>query len=233
MFEPRGVVVAGASTHPGKFGFVSLHNLLANGYEGAVYGTNLKGETVLGIDTVRDLADLPDGAVDLVFVCTPAATNPDVLRVCAAKGIKAAFLTSAGYGEAGDEGVRAQAELVTLADELGVMIVGPNGQGVVSTPANLCAQIVAPYPPSGSIAIASQSGNFVSSFMNYARQTGVGVSRAVSAGNAAAVAVADFLDYFADDPASSVGLAYLEGISDGRILMDRLAAASAESHSSC
>ncbi len=227
LFEPRGVAVAGASTHPGKFGFVSLHNLLANGYEGAVYGTNLKGETVLGIDTVRDLADLPDGAVDLVFVCTPAATNPDVLRVCAAKGIKAAFLTSAGYGEAGDEGVRAQAELVTLADELGVMIVGPNGQGVVSTPANLCAQIVAPYPPSGSIAIASQSGNFVSSFMNYARQTGVGVSRAVSAGNAAAVTVADFLDYFADDPASSVGLAYLEGISDGRILMDRLAGASA------
>jgi acetyltransferase len=227
LFEPRGVAVAGASTHPGKFGFVSLHNLLVNGYEGAVYGTNLKGETVLGIDTVRDLADLPEGAVDLVFVCTPAATNPDVIRVCAAKGIRAAFLTSAGYGEAGDEGVRAQAELVALADELGVMMVGPNGQGVVSTPAKLCAQIVAPYPPSGSIAIASQSGNFVSSFMNYARQTGVGVSRAVSAGNAAAVTVADFLDYFADDPASSVGLAYLEGISDGRVLMDRLAEASA------
>ena len=29
LFEPRGVVVTGASTHPGKFGFVSLHNLVA------------------------------------------------------------------------------------------------------------------------------------------------------------------------------------------------------------
>ena len=27
LFNPKGVVVAGASTHPGKFGFVTLHNL--------------------------------------------------------------------------------------------------------------------------------------------------------------------------------------------------------------
>ena len=26
----RGVLVAGVSTHPGKFGFVSLHNILAS-----------------------------------------------------------------------------------------------------------------------------------------------------------------------------------------------------------
>ena len=104
LFDPKGVLVTGASTHPGKFGFVSLHNLLASGYAGGVYGTNLKGEEVLGITTVADIADLPDDAIDLVFVCTPAAANPDLLRACAAKGVRAAFLTSAGYGEAGDEG---------------------------------------------------------------------------------------------------------------------------------
>ena len=71
--------------------------------------------------------------------------------------------------------------------------------------------------------MASQSGNFVSSFLNLARATGVGISRAVSAGNAAAVSVADYLSYFADDPATSVGLAYLEGITDGRALFDQLA----------
>ncbi len=221
LFEPRGVLIAGASTHPGKFGFVSLHNLLASGYGGAVYGTNLQGEEVLGIRTVADIAELPDGAVDLVFVCTPAAANADVLRACAAKGVRAAFLTSAGYGEAGDAGRLAEAELVALADELGMLLAGPNGQGVVSTPASLCAQIVAPYPPPGRIAVASQSGNFVSSFLNYARQTGVGISRAVSAGNAAAVTPADFLDWYADDPATAVSLAYVEGITDGRALLDR------------
>ena len=227
LFEPRGVLVTGASSHPGKFGFVSLHNLLASGYAGGVYGTNLKGEEVLGIKTVADIDDLPDGAIDLVFVCTPAAANPDLLRACARKGIGAAFLTSAGYGEAGDEGRIAEQELVALADELGILLAGPNGQGVVSTPASLCAQIVAPYPPAGSIGVASQSGNFVSTFLNLSRMTGVGISRAVSAGNAAAVTVADYLGWYATDDATTVGLAYVEGITDGRGLMDRLAAAAA------
>jgi acyl-CoA synthetase (NDP forming) len=221
LFEPRGVVVVGASSHPGKFGFVSLHNILASGYAGRVFGTNLGGEEVLGIQTVASVDDLPDGQVDLAFVCTPAAANPEVLRACARKGIRAAFITSAGYGEAGDDGRRAQDQLVALAHELGILLAGPNGQGVVSTPASLCAQIVAPYPPAGRIGIASQSGNFVSSFLNWSRATGVGVSRAVSAGNAAAVTVADYLEFYASDPATTVGLAYVEGIADGRAFVER------------
>lgn len=227
LFEPRGVVVTGASTHPGKFGFVSLHNLLSSGYEGAVYATNLGRETVLGIRTISDVADLPEGSVDLALVCTPAAANPDILRACAKKGIRAAFLTTAGYAEAGDAGKAAQDELVELGDELGMLIAGPNGQGVVSTPARLCAQIVAPYPPAGRIGVASQSGNFVSSFMNLARATGVGVSRAVSAGNAAAVGIADYLEFYADDPQTAAGLAYIETVRDGADLMARLGKAAA------
>ncbi|HWS47819.1 MAG TPA: acetate--CoA ligase family protein, partial [Acidimicrobiia bacterium] len=223
LFEPRGVIVAGASTHPGKFGFVALHNILAAGYEGRVAATNLDGAPVLGIDTVRSLDELPDGPWDLVFVCTPASANPDLLRACAQRGVRAAFVTSGGYGESGEQGRRAERELVALAGELGIVLAGPNGQGVVSTPARLCAQIVAPYPPPGRIAIASQSGNFVSSFQNWAVQTGVGVSRAVSAGNAAAVGIADYLDWYADDDATAVSLAYVEGVSDGRALFDRVA----------
>ncbi len=221
LFEPRGVLVAGVSTHPGKFGFVSLHNILASGYEGQVFGTSREAGEVLGVAIVDSIDTLPDGAIDLVFVCTPAAANPDLLRACAKKGIRAAFIASAGYGEAGEEGQRMQAELVALAGELGMLVAGPNGQGVVSTPVRLCAQIVAPYPPAGAIAIASQSGNFISSFMNYAVQTGVGVSRAVSAGNAAAVTIPDYLEYYAHDPATDVALAYVEGVPDGRAFFER------------
>lgn len=224
LFEPKGVVVAGASSHPGKFGFVSLHNVLAAGYEGAVAATNRERAEVLGIQTVADVDELAEGTYDLIFVCTPASVNPDLLRSAAAKGITAAFVTSAGYGEAGPDGIAAQAELVALCDELGILLAGPNGQGVVSTPSKLCAQIVAPYPPAGKIGVASQSGNFVSSFQNYAVQTGVGISRAVSAGNAAAVGVADYLDFYAHDDATAVGLAYVEGVPDGRAFLDRMSA---------
>ena len=220
LFNPKGIVVAGASSHPGKFGFVSLHNILASGYSGAIAATNLNGENVLGIDTVKSIDDLEDNTYDLAFVCTPASTNKDLLRACAHKGIKAAFITSAGYGEAGEAGKKEERELVELANELGILVAGPNGQGVVSTPADMCAQIVAPYPPKGSIAVASQSGNFVSSFQNYARQHHVGISRAVSAGNAAAVSVVDYLRWYSKDDSTAVSLAYLEGINDGTELID-------------
>ncbi len=183
---------------------------------------------MLGIDTVPSIDDLPDAPWDLVFVCTPAAANVELLRACARRGVRAAFLTSAGYGEAGEEGRRAEQELVELAEELGILVAGPNGQGVVSTPARMCAQIVAPNPPAGRIAIASQSGNFVSSFENWASQTGVGVSRAVSAGNAAAIGIADYLDWYAHDDATAVSLAYLEGVTDGRTLAACLARSTCE-----
>ena len=90
LFEPRGVLIAGASSHPGKFGFVSLHNLLAAGYDGRVFGTNLEGQDVLGVHTVASVDELPDGQIDLAFVCTPAAANQELLEACAKKGITAA-----------------------------------------------------------------------------------------------------------------------------------------------
>lgn len=228
LFNPRAVVIAGASTHPGKFGFVSLHNLLASGYEGGVFATNRAGSEVLGVKCETTIDDLPEGEIDLVFVCTPASANIELLRACGRKGIKAAFITSAGYGEAGPAGIEAQAELLAVAAEENILLAGPNGQGVVSTPAKLCAQIVAPYPPAGSIGVASQSGNFVSSFLNWSSQTGVGISRAVSAGNAAATAVPDFLDFYASDPETKVCLSYVEGIQDGRTFFDRMKAIAAQ-----
>ena len=223
LFDPAGVVVVGASTHPGKFGFVALHNILASGYQGSVFATNLEGETVLGVQTVPSIADLPPGPIDLAVICTPASTNQTILRACAARGIRAAFITSAGYGEAGEAGIEQQRVLIDLANELGVLVAGPNGQGLVSTPSKLCAQIVAPYPPAGNIGIASQSGNFVSSFQNWSVGSGIGVSRSVSAGNAAMVTVADYLAFYASDPATKVGLAYVEGIADGRAFANRIA----------
>jgi len=227
LFEPDGIIVAGASSHPGKFGFTALHNILAGGYEGRVLAVNREGGDILGVACLTDIADVPAGAAELVMVCTPAAANEDLLRRCAAKGVRAAFVASAGYREAGADGLAAEQRLVALAAELGMALAGPNGQGLVSTPARLCAQIVGPYPPAGRISIASQSGNFVSSLMNYAVQTGVGIARAVSAGNAAALGVAEYLDWFAGDDATATAIAYIEHVADGRALAGAIGRVSA------
>jgi acetyltransferase len=224
LFHPRGVIVAGASTHPGKFGFVTLHNLLRCGYEGAVFPINREGAEILGEPSYREVAEIPDGAADLVFVCTPNQVNVELLRACAAKGVRAAFVASGGYGEAGEEGRARERELVAVADELGVTLAGPNGQGVISTRQSLCAQIVAPYPPPGSISVASQSGNLVSSFLNYAVESGIGISKAISIGNSAQTTLADYLDYFGADSETDVALSYLEGVPDGAHFIEALRA---------
>ncbi len=101
LFEPRGVIVAGASTHPAKFGFVALHNILTSGYGGRVGATNLEATPVLGVETARTVDELPDGPWDLVFVCTPAGANAELLRACARRGVRAAFLTERGLRRGG------------------------------------------------------------------------------------------------------------------------------------
>jgi succinyl-CoA synthetase alpha subunit len=216
LFQPRGIVVAGVSGHPGKFGFVTLHNLLRFGYGGEIFSVKPDGADVLGRSTFTSVAQIPDGAADMVFVCTPNSANIELLRACAKKGVKAAYIASAGYGESGEEGKALQRELCDTAEELGMLLIGPNGQGVISTASKMCAQIVAPYPPAGRIGVASQSGNIVSSFLNYAVACGVGASKAVSLGNSAQTGLADMLDYFAVDDETDVALCYVEGVGDGR-----------------
>lgn len=216
LFHPRGIVIAGVSSHPGKFGFVTYHNLLRFGYQGKLFPVTRDGGEILGRPTLAGITEVPSGEADLVFVCTPYQANIDLLRACAERGIRAAFIASGGYGEAGEEGREREQELVRVADELDMVVAGPNGQGVISTGPSMCAQIVAPYPPAGRISVASQSGNLVSSFLNYAVLTGVGISKAVSAGNSAQTSLPDFLEYFAADPETAVALTYLEGVPDGR-----------------
>ena len=216
LFHPKGIIVAGVASHPGKFGFVTLHNLLACGFKGNVFGVKPDAAEVLGQRTYSSVDELPEGAASLVFMCTPNKVNVELLEACAKKGVRAAFVTSAGYGEAGDTGKALQQELVETAARLDILLIGPNGQGVISTPESMCAQIVAPNPPPGRIGVASQSGNLVSSYLNYAVATGVGISKAVSLGNSAQTGLPELLEYFAVDPDTDVALGYVEGVGDGR-----------------
>src|SRR5438093_4168964 len=195
LFHPPGVIVAGASRHPGHFRSAAFHNLLRCGFRGEVYPVNRDGGDILGRPCLRSVAEVPAGKADLAFVCTPPGANVEMLRACAARGVGAAFVASGGYGEAGEEERARERDLVRTADALGIVLAGPNGQGVISTPESMCAQMVAPYPPPGRISVASQSGNVLSAFLNYAVLTGVGVSKAIATGNSAQTGRADARSY--------------------------------------
>jgi acyl-CoA synthetase (NDP forming) len=221
LFYPRGIVISGVSSHPGKWGSLFLHHLVRGGYEGKLFPLNREGVEVLGRRTWKSIDEVPAGEADLVIVCTPTAVNEELLRGAAAKGVRAAFVAAAGYGEAGDEGRALERRLVETASGLGILLAGPNGQGLISTGAKMCAQMVAPYPAPGRVSVVSQSGNLVSSFGHFANFTGVGISKAISCGNSAMIGIDDYLEYLGEDEDTAVAFAYLEGVRDGRRFYER------------
>ena len=86
LFEPRGIVIAGVSSHPGKFGFVTFHNLMRFGYDGELFPVTRDGGDIMGYPTLSDISQVPEGAADLVFVCTPYQANVELLKACRARG---------------------------------------------------------------------------------------------------------------------------------------------------
>ena len=216
LFNPNGIAVVGVSSHPGRFGSVALHNILRYGYQGKVFPVNRDGATVFGLQSYKDIDDIPDNQAELAFIATPPQHNEDILKKAHAKGVKAAFVAAGGYSEADEQGKKLEDQLVKTANKLNMTIAGPNGQGIISTASNLCAQIAAPYPPSGRISIVSQSGNVLSSLMNHAIRTNIGVNKAISAGNSAQTNITDYLNYFATDDSTDVVVAYLEGVDNGQ-----------------
>ena len=222
LFNPKGVVVVGASTHPGKFGFVALHNILSSGFNGPVFATNPNKPEILGIQTLAGIEEIPAGEADFAMICISPDKIIDALPKLANIGVTSAFVVSGGFKETGGNGEALENQLIAKAEECGIIIAGPNGQGLVSTPVNLCSQIVSPYPPRGGISIASQSGNILSALMNLSRLSNIGIARAISLGNQGQISLADYLDYFSYDPESAVAVIYVEGMPDGRRFYESL-----------
>ena len=216
FFEPSSVAVIGASRDPEKLGFAVLHNLVEGGYieKGAVYPINPKADEILGLPAYASVMDVP-GAIDLAVIVIPYPSVPDALRVCGEKGIPAAIVISAGFREAGMEGLERERELMTIATEYGIRLIGPNCLGVIDTNTPLNASFSAGTPPRGPMAFMSQSGALGTAILDWAQAGRLGLAKFVSLGNKADVSEIDLLAAWVDDPATKVILIYSEGLPNG------------------
>ncbi len=217
FLRPRAVAVVGASRRRGTVGGEVFHNLLNSEFEGVVHPVNPAAEAVQAVRAYPDVAALPDG-VDLAVVATPATTVPAVARECAAKGIPALVVLSAGFAEAGEEGARRERELVEACREVGMRLVGPNCLGVLNTGAGagLNATFAPGAPPAGNVGFVTQSGALGLALIDLASDRGLGVSSFASIGNRADITANDFLEFWESDPATEVALLYIESFSDPR-----------------
>ncbi|MHB8895452.1 MAG: CoA-binding protein, partial [Candidatus Geothermincolia bacterium] len=219
LFKPRSIAFVGATEAKVKWGFICFNNLLAGGYEGKVYPVNPGHEKLLGLPCYPSVLDIP-GDVDLAVFTVPASAVLTALDDCAEKGVRAGLVISAGFGELGGEGAAMELELVRKAGEAGIVLCGPNGQGLCCPESKLYPWMPLFYPRAGSIGVVCQSGNILNMLIGEALDAGFGISKGVSSGNEAQLMTEDYLEYLSEDPATDVIVAYIEGIDDGRRFLE-------------
>jgi acetyltransferase len=227
IFRPRSVAVFGASASPGSVGAILMRNLLGNPFGGGVYPVNPKRRTVLGVHCYPDLASVPE-PIDLAVIATPAPTVPALVADCAARGVPAAIIISAGFSELGAEGRALEAKIRSVRGK--VRIIGPNCLGVIHPPSNLNASFAAAMAPPGRVALLSQSGAICTSILDWALERHIGFSSFVSVGSMLDVDFADLLDYFGDDPATKAIILYMESIGDVRKFLSAARSVSRTKH---
>ena len=217
VLRPSSVAVIGASRRPGTVGGEVVRNLLAAGFSGPLHLVNARGGEVAGRPTVRSIADV-EGDVELAVIAVPANAVLDVARACAAKGVRALVVLTAGFADVGPAGRALQDELLAACRAAGMRMVGPNCLGVASPRPEIALNAtVAPAAPSpGDVGFASQSGGFGIAAIDAAAARGIGFSSFVTMGDKADLSGNDFLEYWEQDPDTAVLLLYLDSFGNPR-----------------
>jgi acetyltransferase len=215
LFKPRSVAVIGASNRELTIGHRILRNLIHMGFPGPLYPINPRETEIQGLATYPHISKAP-GAVDLAHIIVKNTLVPQVLRDCAAKGVKVAIINAAGFKEVGPEGARLEAELVQIARETGVRVFGPNCQGIINTDPRINAYCNFTFtrPRPGPIAIFSQSGGVGEVLNHRLGELGAGLSMYASTGNACDLKCQDILEYWQADPQTRVIICHLESIEE-------------------
>ena len=217
MLEPKAVAVVGASRDPASIGGRVVHALRTGGFAGPIYPVNPKATDIDGLPCYATLETVPAG-VDLAVIAVPRSLVLGVVDDCAAAGVKSLVVITAGFAEAGDEGRMLQQRLVENVRSHGLRMVGPNCMSLLNaTPdVRLNASFSPVMPPSGNVALSSQSGALGLAILELAAERQVGLSTFVSVGNKADVSSNDLLQYWEADPHTSVILLYLESFGNPR-----------------
>jgi acetyl coenzyme A synthetase (ADP forming)-like protein len=217
FFTPTSVAVIGASTNPEKLGYAVLENLVSGGFAkiGKVYPVNPKADQILGLKAYQSVQEIP-GQVDLAVIVIPYPFVPDALRTCGEKKIPAVVVISAGFREAGREGLERELELIHLAKEYEIRLIGPNCLGVIDTFTPLNASFSAGTPKKGPMAFMSQSGALGTAVLDISLAGRLGLSKFVSLGNKADVDEIDLLKAWSDDDETNVIMIYSEGMTNGQ-----------------
>ncbi len=223
FFNPRAIAIIGASQDLSTISGQPLRFLKGHGYEGKLYPVNPRYEEVAGLRCYPALSEIPD-VPDLALILVNASRVAEMLRQCGEKGVPYVIIFSSGFSEMGGKGVALQRELVAIAREYDIGVIGPNCQGMINVAdqvyAGFGSVFNAHYSP-GPVSMVSQSGGFGFSVMNLSSlEGGLPFRQMVTTGNEIGVSTIDFMNYYIRDPKTEIIVGYIEGLKDARRLIE-------------
>jgi acetyl coenzyme A synthetase (ADP forming)-like protein len=217
LLSPRSIAVIGAGRGRGSIGHEVFRTLKRGGFAGPLYPIHRSAPKILGERAYANVLHVP-GDIDLAVLAVPQSQLREVVRQCAEKQVHGLVVISAGFAEAGSEGVEAERELVRFARGHGMRIVGPNCMGVVNTRGQVRMNATfAPFAPSpGHVGFLSQSGALGIAILERVQKLDLGISTFVSVGNKGDISGNDLLQYWEEDSETDVVLLYLESFGNPR-----------------
>ncbi len=213
LLRPKGIAVIGASTTPGKIGHTVVKNLIEGGYQEGIYPVNPKADEILGLKTYQSVMDIPEH-VDAAVITIPAKFVLNTVKECGEKGVKGLIVITSGFSEVGKTDM--EEEMVEVAHQYGMRVLGPNVVGTLSNSDNLNASFAPFLPLNGAASLVSQSGALLIAIdaITYTRR--IGFDKLVSIGNMSDVNFADTVSWLDEDENTKCISLYIEGMKDGQ-----------------
>lgn len=213
LFYPRSIAILGASTNPSRTGYEWFHTLYKAGYKGKIFPVNPKGGELFGYPFYKSYEDIKQ-PVDLVINLLSAANTAQSMETIGRCGAKNVVIFTSGFAEMGGTGKTLQDEMLAIAKQYNVRVVGPNCMGIANLDYGLNCTSLGFYPK-GPIGLISQSGNVGITVAYDAAKYDIGFSKLIFFGNQSDLSIHEFLEYFGQDENTKVIAMYVEGIKSG------------------
>jgi acyl-CoA synthetase (NDP forming) len=222
LFYPKSVAVIGVSDKPDNLAANIVQNLIEFQFQGDVYPIGKHEGSLFGKPIYTSLEEIP-APIDVAIILTPASTVPAILEACGRRQIPWAIIETGGFREYSEKGADLESEILRIARQYSIRVVGPNGIGLF----NMENKFLVPFlrlrkdvVHRGKVSVLSQSGGVVLTYLNLLSSANVGIAKMVSMGNKLDLDEVDYLQYLAEDPETEIIGIYVESLKRGRELMD-------------
>ncbi|MCH1558695.1 MAG: CoA-binding protein, partial [Alphaproteobacteria bacterium] len=213
FFNPHSVAIVGASSNPQKTGARVQRFLVSHGYKGKIYPVNPNREEIFGLKCYPKLTKIHK-QIDHVFIAVDGNKIIDAVRDAVSMNIKCATILSGGFSESGSEGLNLEKQILHIAREGNLRVLGPNSIGIINISDSVVlsanAMLDLPNLKKGGLSVISQSGSLIGALLAHGHSRGIGFSKLFSVGNESDLTVGEIGKMLIDDNDTHTIILFLE-----------------------